>query len=72
MSELESIRSIARRLIAEHREKIAAREQKDDLCARELVDALREAGPVPPALRFDIALTEGDCAFLRSLHIARE
>lgn len=70
MSEPESIREIARNLIAQYRERKGQREKVQDINAQELVEALRD---IPsPAVRFDIDLTENDCRFLRSIRIKPE
>jgi hypothetical protein len=69
MNEPESLRSIARRLIARHRGKAAAREQRRGLYGRESADAMRRQEAISPALRFDIALTAADCAFLHSMRV---
>jgi hypothetical protein len=67
MNDPESLRSIARRLIARHRQRVAERSG-----ALDAVDEAIAQRPIPPALRFDLALTENDCRFLRSMRIGAE
>jgi hypothetical protein len=68
MAELESIRSIAKRLVQQYREK---RELRD---VARIVDALPQPGPVlhlpPPVFSpFDLRLTDRDRAFLHSVGV---
>jgi hypothetical protein len=73
MNEPESLRSIARRLIAQHRQKHRQPAPSGDLCVRELIAALNEAIhepiPIPTTMLFDLSLTEDDSALWRRMHI---
>ena len=73
MNEPESLRSIARRLIAQHRRKHRQPAPCGDLRVRDLIEALDEAIhepiPIPTTMLFDLAITEDDSALLRSMHI---
>ena len=67
MTEPESLRSIARRLIIQHRQRKLAQLRSQALADQRFDESI--FSNVPLALVFDVSLTEADCKFLRSMRI---